>query len=320
MTQPDRLQYFPIPIFAMVMGLAGLSIAWGKARGIFNFHPLIDGLMGLFAGLVFLLLAGIYLTKLIKYPTAVAQELQHPIKLNFFPTISISLILLSIIAFPHDYALSNWLWMTGSLLHLLFTHYVMTSWIHHEHYQIQHINPAWFIPVVGNVLVPIAGVELGHTEISWFFFSIGMMFWLVLFTIIFNRALFHNPMPGNLMPTFFILIAPPAVGFISYSKLNGDIDNFARVLYHGGLFLTLLFLTQAPRFIRLPFSLSWWAYSFPIAAITIASFVMFQLTGSVVFQSIALALLALVSIMVCFLLYRTIKAVRAGQICQADSQ
>lgn len=40
-----------------------------------------------------------------------------------------------------------------------------------------------------------------------------------------------------------------------------------------GLFLTLLLFTQIGRFARLQFALSWWAYSFPLAAITIASFV-----------------------------------------------
>jgi hypothetical protein len=139
------------------------------------------------------------------------------------------------------------LWLAGTALHLVFTFYVMDVWIHHDKFEVHHINPAWFIPVVGNVLVPIAGMELGYTELSWFFFSIGMLFWLVLFAIIFYRVLFHNPLPGKLMPTFFILIAPPAVGFIACIKLTGDLDAFGRVLYYSGLFLTLLLLTQTKK-------------------------------------------------------------------------
>jgi tellurite resistance protein len=317
-TDHNRLEHFPIPFFAMVMGLAGLSIAWRKAQHVLEIQPSVDSLAGLLATIAFLALSALYAAKLFRYPEAVAKEFRHPIKLNFFPTISISLILLSIVAFPYSDGLSGWLWTLGTLLHLLFTHYVMTSWIHHEHYEIDHINPAWFIPVVGNVLIPITGVELGYHEVSWFFFSIGITFWLILFTIIFYRVLFHHPLPGKLMPTFFILIAPPAVGFISYVKLNGELDNFGRVLYHTGLFLTLLFLTQAPRFLRLPFALSWWAYSFPMAAITTATFMMFELTGTVLFQSIGLALLALLTTLVCYLVYRTYRAARAGMICQPE--
>ena len=102
------------------------------------------------------------------------------------------------------------------------------------------MNPSWFIPIVGNILVPIAGVPLGYTDISWFFFSIGIVFWPVLLTIIFYRIIFHPALPGKLIPTFFILIAPPAVGFLSYMKLTGEMDNFARILYFSGLFFTLL--------------------------------------------------------------------------------
>lgn len=318
MTDSNRLQFFPISFFAMVMGLAGLSIAWHKAQQILSINPAIDSLAALFATFSFIAFSLIYFTKILKHRAAVAEELHHPIKLNFFPTISISLILLSIIALPYNEGLASGLWTLGSLMHLLFTQYVMNSWIHHEHYEIHHINPAWFIPVVGNVLIPITGVELGYLEISWFFFSIGIIFWLVLFTIIFYRVLFHNPLPGKLMPTFFILIAPPAVGFIAYTKLNGDIDNFARVLYYGGLFLTLLFLTQAGRFISLPFALSWWAYSFPLAAITLATFVMFELTGAVLFQTLGIGLLALLTLIVGLLIYRTFLAARAGQICKPE--
>ncbi len=299
----------------MVMGLAGLSIAWRKAQHVLEINATIDSLAGLLAALAFITLGTLYLVKFIRFPDAVSMELKHPIKLNFFPTISISLILLSIVVLPHSQDLAGILWWSGSLLHLLFTHYVMNSWIHHEHYEIHHINPAWFIPVVGNVLIPITGVDLGYPEISWFFFSIGITFWLVLFTIIFNRVLFHNPLPGKLMPTFFILIAPPAVGFIAYTKLSGDIDNFARVLYYGGLFLTLMFFTQGKRFANLPFALSWWAYSFPMAAITTATFVMFELTGAVLFQTIGLVLLALLSLIVGYLVYRTFIAVKNGKIC-----
>lgn len=318
MSESNKLQFLPVSFFSMVMGLAGLTIAWRKMQDILQVDWGLDAVLGILSAGVFLILALLYLIKIGQHRAAVLAELRHPVKLNFFPTISISLILLSVVAFPFSFSLANGLWMAGVILHLLLTHYVMYSWLHHEHYEIHHINPAWFIPVVGNAMVPIVGVPLGYAELSWFFFSIGIVFWLVLFVIIFYRVLFHNPLSDKLMPTFFILIAPPAVGFIAYEKLNGDIDNFARVLYYCGLFLTLLLLAQAPRFLKLPFSLTWWAYSFPIAAITIATFVMFQDTGVVLFQTIGMGLLTLLSLMVAYLLYRTVQAARKGLICQPD--
>jgi tellurite resistance protein len=314
-TPEPRLRHFPVSFFAMVMGLTGLAIAWDKAQIVFALPvDLGTPILALAAGLFCVLLA-LYLTKLARYRDAVTAELGHPIHLNFVPTISISLLLLAVGTLPHWPGVAGILWVVGTSLHLLLTLYVMGVWIHHEHFEIHHINPAWFIPVVGNVLVPIAGVKLGFAEVSWFFFSIGILFWLMLFTIILYRVLFHHPLAARLMPTFFILIAPPAVGFMAYLQLTGGLDPFARVLYYSGLFLTLLLATQIGRFLRIPFYLSWWAYSFPLAAIAIATFVMYEQTGLTAFAGLAWVLLTLVTLVVVNLLARTARAVATHRIC-----
>jgi tellurite resistance protein len=310
-----RLKFFPVSFFAMVMGLTGLAIAWHKAEAVLGLRVRISEALLALAGVAFVALALLYLNKVLRYREAVAKELAHPIQLNFFPTISISLLLLGIATVGQWPGLAGVLWALGTAMHLLLTLYVMEVWIHHEHFEIHHMNPAWFIPVVGNVLVPIAGVPLGFGELSWFFFSVGILFWLILFVIIIYRMLFHQPLPERLMPTFFILIAPPAVGFIAYVQLSGELDAFARVLYYSGLFLTLLLATQVGRFMRLRFYLSWWAYSFPLAAITVATLGMYQRTGNNVFAAVGWLLLTLVTLVVVFLLYRTALAVSKGKIC-----
>ena len=310
-----RLQQFPISFFAMVMGLAGLTIAWEKAQHLVAVDLHINLFLVTITLLVFVLLAAIYAAKIVRHRGMVLQELRHPVKLNFFPTISISLLLLAIAFMPVDIQLSRPLWILGASLHLLFTLYVVNVWIHHEHFEVHHLNPAWFIPAVGNVLVPVSGAPLGYLEVSWFFFSIGMLFWVILMTIIFYRVLFHHPIDQRLMPTLFILIAPPAVGFIAYLRLAGELDAFARVLYYSGLFLTLLLFSQAGRFARLEFFLSWWAYSFPLAAISIASMLMYEQTGGLAFAWIGGALLTILTLVVALLVFRTAKAALGRRIC-----
>lgn len=319
MDTPNRIENFPVSFFAMIMGMSGLTIAWQKATHVLQISSSIATPLALITSVLFLGLMLAYGIKLVRFRHAVVEELQHPVKLNFFPAISISLILLSVVFLSINQQVALVLWLLGIVLHLGLTLYVMSVWIHHDRFEIHHINPAWFIPVVGNVLVPITGTALGYTEISWFFFSIGLVFWVVLFTIIFYRVLFHQPLPEKLMPTFFILIAPPAVGFLSYSALIGGIDSFARVLYYIALFLTLLLLTQFTRFAKLKFFLSWWAYSFPLAAITISSMKMFELTQKSGFIILSWILLVLLSVVVAYLLFKTGKAVQKHKICQPEA-
>ena len=315
MDTSNRLENLPIALFAMVMGLSGLTLVWQKSAAVFGFSPIMGrGLLILTASLFGVLLIA-YGIKSIRYPGAVRGELNHPVKLSFFPTISISLILLSICALHLAPGLSLGLWGVGTAAHLLFTLYVLSVWMNHDHFEIHHMNPAWFIPVVGNILVPIAGVAHGYAEVSWFFFSVGVVFWLVLMTMVFNRMVFHQPLPEKLLPTLFILVAPPAVGFIAYFRLTGEVDAFARVLYYTGLFLTLMLLTQVNRFVRLKFFLSWWAYSFPLAAITVATLVMAQAVGGAWFHGLAVVLLAVLSMVLLMLVVRTAMAIRRREIC-----
>src|SRR5690554_3177285 len=93
--QPSRLQHFPVSWFAMVMGLSGLTIALHRAETVFGLaiQPSLATLA--FTVIVFLALAGLYLVKAVRYPQQAKGEFNHPVKLNFAPTMSIGLILIS---------------------------------------------------------------------------------------------------------------------------------------------------------------------------------------------------------------------------------
>lgn len=314
-TPLSRLAHYPVPLFATVMGSSGLAIAWKKANHVLGLPSGIGLFLQWWALLLFVVVGLGYLAKAVTHWQAVRKEYAHPIRLNFFPTISISLLLLAI-AFAETLAgFAIILWSVGSALHLTFTLIVMSSWIHHTRYEIKHLNPAWFIPIVGNVIVPVVGVNFAPATVSWFFFSIGIMFWIVLLTIVMYRLFFHEPLPERLTPTLFILIAPPAVGFIAWLKLNGgQIDAFALILYNVALFLTLLLASNALRFFRLPFFLSTWAYSFPLAAITIATLIMAERSGGF-FIALSWLLLIVLSLVLLLLTLRTLQAALRGEIC-----
>ena len=138
---------------------------------------------------------------------------------------------------------------------------------------------------------------------------------MILQTLFFYRIFFHLALPEKLLPTFFILIAPPAVGFIAYVKLSGGVDNFAYILYYFALFMFLFLLVQVPMFRRVRFFLSWWAYSFPVAALTIASVLMYRQTDVRFFYVLACVVFAVLIGIICTLAVLTIRAVVKCQIC-----
>ena len=311
-----RLEHFSIAFFAIVMGLAGLTIAVEKAQHLWGWGTTPGLVLLAVTTLAYVGISLVYLIKFVRHPKDVIAEFNHPIRMSFFPATSIGMILIAIACLETLPVAALYLWAIGTAVQLLFTLIILSNWVHHEKFQIQHSNPAWFIPIVGTILVPVAGVPLGFMEISWFFFSVGLLFWIVLLTILMNRFFFHPMMPGKLLPTLFILIAPPAVAFISWIKLhNGVLDDAGRIFYYIALFTTLLMFAQMKYFVKVKFALPWWAYSFPMAAITIASMIMLEKVGGLFFAWLTPLLLTLLLLLIVALVFNTIRAMLRGEIC-----
>ncbi|KAA5603880.1 C4-dicarboxylate ABC transporter [Roseospira marina] len=312
------LMHVPIPLFALVMGTAGLGITWRKAHEVLGVPSVIGEAVLALAAACFVAIVLLYGLKAVLHPKEAMVEFNHPVRSSFFPAVSISLLLLALAAGPYSHHLTLGLWGVGAALHLTFTLRLIGRWIVHNQ-QINHSNPAWFIPVVGNVLVPLAGVRLGFTEISWFFFAIGMVFWIVLFTIVFYRIVFHDQLPAKFMPTLFILIAPPAIGFLSYVALNGGVvDGFARVLIYVALFITMLNFTLVRQFLRVPFYVSWWAYTFPMAAVSVASMEFHRLNGYDEMSFICMGLVTVTTLVITTVFLRTLVALVQGKLFVPD--
>jgi tellurite resistance protein len=314
----SRLEHFPITFFAIVMGVAGLSLALRAVEHAYALPSWGSDLAHAASVLIFALVAIFYGMKALRYPAAVQAEWAHPVRLAFFPAISISLLLLATLTLSRAPALAEGVWLLGMVLQGGLTIAVISGWIGHRAFQTPHLSPAWFIPAVGNVIVPVAGVQLGYLEISWYFLSVGLIFWIVLLTLVMNRLIFHDPMPGRLQPTLVILIAPPALGFLSWVHLTGQIDAFARILMNGAYLFTLLVAVQLPRIVKLPFALSFWALSFPFAAVTVASFLYADRTGSAAHHLFGTVLAGVLLIIIAALVTRTIRAIRADEICQPE--
>ena len=311
----NRLKNFPVNFLAVLLGLMGYSLALQKAEHALGLPVSVYSPFLYFTMTLFLVFLVTYTVKGFKYPQEIKNEFNHPIKINFYPILAKLFLILGIIYFPLNVQLSKSFWIIGALLQFLSSVIILSIWIRHTKFEIHHLNPAWFIPIVGNVLVPIAGAQHGFMEISWFFFSIGIVMWITLFTIVFNRIIFHNPIPDRLIPTFFILFAPPAIAFIAYVNLTGSIDAFARILYYISFFLFIIVFSQLKLYSKIKFFISWWAYTFPTVAFTVATMLMFHQTGLLFFQILSFVMMLILSIIMIYVTYRTVRAIQNVEIC-----
>lgn len=311
-TPLNRIAAWPVAFFTIVMGLAGFTLATRAVEAQLGLTSVLSTISFAVTAFIFSLTALGYLVKLVRHADAVKEEWNHPVKLAFFPAISISMLLIAAITIPYSDGLAAVIWLIAVVLQLVLTISVISGWISHRAFQHGHLTPAWFIPVVGNVIAPIAGAPLGYVELSFFFMSAGLVFWVALLSLVMNRLIFHDPLPERLMPTLVILIAPPAIGFVGWTQLVGGVDIFARMLLNVAYLFALIVAVQLPRILRVPFSLSFWALSFPVAALSAASLLYARAMDSSVHAAIGLGVFGLLCVIIVVLILRTFRAIRSG--------
>ena len=311
---PNRLQFFPVMMFAIIMGLSGLTLVFKKMSELFNSLHVLPLIFSYFTVFMFALVLITYTFKIVKYPQEVKKEWSHPIRINFFAAVSISLVLVSMITKDMNSSFSFVLFILGAVLHLFFTFNTLSFWIN-QTLDIQHSNPAWFIPIVGNLIVPVGGVGLISNSILMFYFSIGIFFWVIMLSIILNRIIFHKQFAVKFMPTLFILIAPPSVGLLAYFKMFHVLDTFALILYNLGLFFTLLVLFMYKKFLNIKFFISWWAFTFPLATIALATLLMYEQTQEMFYMYAANLLVLFLTVVVGVVALNTIKSMLNKEIC-----
>jgi len=315
-----KLKNFPISFFAPVLGFMGFALAFQKVESLFSLSNQISLLLLGVTIILFVMVLSIYGLKFLFHRKDIEKEYQHPVKINFFPLISKTLLVMSVMFLGIDMDASKYLWIVGVIINTIFSFAILGEWITKEHFKIEHMSPAWFIPVVGNLIIPIAGVQHFSPEISWFFFSAGVVWMFILTTIVLYRLMFHDPLPKKLIPTFFILFAAPAIAFIAYFKLTENFDGFAHILYYFATFLFFLIAFQWKLFLNIKFYISWWAYTFPLAAFSLATTQMYHVTNIYGFKIFATALLILLALFVVMLVYLTLRSISKREICIEEDE
>lgn len=271
--QKKYFSYLPVSLFGVVMAFCGLSGAWRSAEKTFAWNAMISTVIGLLAITLFILLSAAYSLKLMTDFEAVKKEWHNPIVINFFATIPISLLLLPTVLIKYNPQLAYALWGVGAVLMVWFAWYMVSRWLSVKQ-ELEHVTPAWILPVVGIINVPVFS---NMTHLPWYddiaiaTIAIGLFFAIPLITIIMHRLFLHEPLPYNMRPTLMIMLAPFAVGYNSYTSTFGS-DVLSHIIFSLAVFLFAVLVQQIAYFRHMcAFRMAWWGVSFPLAAFAAAS-------------------------------------------------
>jgi tellurite resistance protein len=307
----------PVGLFGSVMGLVGLSISWRLAAAQQGFDAKVANVIALVAVLVFVVLTCAYGLKVLTSWSVVRSEFTHPIAGHLFGTVWISLLLLPIELAPHLPNVARVMWGVGALGMLVYAWVTLNRWLSDRQKWV-HATPPWIIPVVGLLDLPLALPTLGlpvPQELPWLAMSVGLFFMVSLFTVIFARLVFEEAFPDALRPSLMILLAPFVVGASACMAVMGEVNALAQALYLVGVFLFFVLLGQLRHLMSCcPFRVSWWAVSFPLAALSIAAHRYAMAVPSVVAQALATAFWVVATVVIAGLFVRTIWGLVRGEL------
>ncbi len=153
------IRQLPINLFASVMGVTGLALAWREAAGALAIPAWPGEAFGWMGLAIFVALALSYVIKLVRHPEAVHAEFTHPVMGNFFGTISIGLLLLSAFLFHYNEALGEGVWILGTVLTIGIGYIVVQKFLTSPQ-KGETTLPPLILPGVATLDVPVNG--LGH--------------------------------------------------------------------------------------------------------------------------------------------------------------
>ncbi|HJV51452.1 MAG TPA: hypothetical protein VJ652_08340 [Noviherbaspirillum sp.] len=314
MSWPARV---PPGLFAVPVGLFGLVGAWRRAAT--HGWPLaadIERLLLWPVSAIWITTLLLYLYKCVRYPQAVLREFHHPVQSSLQALLPLSMLLAVIILARPGQGI--WLLMTLVALALhAFIGYRVIAMLATGRLPENAVTPALYLPIVGGALVgAMALATLKYSGWSALLFGTGLSGWALLEARILSR-LFDGPMPEALRPTIGVELAPPAIATLTAAVVWPELPG--NVLAVGLGVAVSPFIGVLARYqwwSKVPFSIGFWSFSFPLAALASAVIETVYRGGWPPEAGIAALLLA--SAVIAFLMLRTVALLLQGRLLPAE--
>ena len=257
----------PLSSLGIPFGLSGLAGTWTMAaRTSLAPHVIAEGLWMLAAAALIVVVTN-YLWRCRNRGGSIRHDLHDPVQGAFAslaPTSAMLVCTHYALHFPLAGRIATGVFM---VIGLVFGAWFITQLALRER-SIDAIHSGYLLPTVAAAFIIGQGAgTFGWTLLGEAAIAVGILFWLMLSTIILARMAFRPAPPASLLPTFAIFSAPPAVAGNAWFALNGGrIDRVETLLLGTFVVLILVQILMLGVYWRLPFTLGFWAFTFTAAS------------------------------------------------------
>lgn len=254
--QSDKVLNLPAGYFGIVLGTIGMGFAWRYASQLWQVsHWLGDGLV-ILAMIIWGLLTGAFITRLIRFPHSVLAEVRHPVLSSFVSLFPATTMLVAIGFVPWFRPLAVCLFSFGVVVQLAYAAW-QTAGLWRGSHPEEATTPGLYLPTVANNFISaMACGALGYTDAGLVFLGAGVFSWLSLEPVILQRLRSSGELPTALRTSLGIQLAPALVACSAWLSVNGgEGDTLAKMLFGYGLLQLLFMLRLMPWYLSQPLML-----------------------------------------------------------------
>lgn len=310
-----RVLNLPAGYFGMVLGTIGMGFSWRYASTIWPVSPLIGEVLVGLAIVMWGLLALAFVTRAIRFPYSVQQEMRHPIASSFISLFPATTMLVAIGVTPWLRPLALVLFTLGVVLQLSYAAW-QTAGLWRGAHPAEATTPGMYLPTVANNFISaMACGALGFSDAGLVFLGAGVVSWLALEPAIIQRLRSGGELSVALRTSLGIQLAPALVACNAWLSVNGGhADVFAKMLFGYGLLQLLFMLRLMPWYLSQAFNASFWSFSFGISALASTGLHLGHASGSGFFHNLALPLFIFTNLIIGLLLIKTLLLLLQGKL------
>ena len=335
---------------AAVMGTGALTVALavaGEGNAAESVTRVASRLLLVVVWAMLTSVVGINLARWIKHREAALDDLHHPVVGGMSATLAGGLLTTAVATgkvgtgfLPAGLMIWTVVTLTvlGGLLALLIGWEFIGELLSADGVPMPQISGTWFVPPVVTIVVPLALVPIvaefpessgSLLAISWAMLGIGAVLYLVITAALFMRMAMHPLPPAKLAPTLVIGMGPAGLiglDMVRLSQAAVGVGAAEPALVQtvllpatmswgfGAWWLVSALVVLRKGYQSLPFSISWWGFTFPFGAWTIATLVLGRLWGAAWMEWLGLLATAALAALWLYVATRTVAGMRSGTI------
>ncbi|MCU1514418.1 MAG: family transporter [Microbacteriaceae bacterium] len=262
-----RREPFPLGLFGMTLGLAGLAGGWVGAIQLLGAPRWPAELLYGLSAALWLIFSIVYFVRALSVPGRFRADFREPATAPFtafIPVVGILLVSHYAQYFP---VVGEWVTVAFVIVLLVLIGYLMATWLGRGLGQ-DTLHGGYFIAVVAGPFIASIGLTtVGLHEGALMAFGAGIFFWLSFGTVVMARHLTGGPAPAPVVPALSAFLAAPSSAGVAWLVMHpGAEDEVEQVLAGVVVVMLLVQLLLIPQYRKLKFGFQFWIFTFPVAA------------------------------------------------------